>query len=74
MKTFHTISQFDTTIVVTDKQPKHETNCQKSVRLTNKRKIDTLGRVERVHDAMMKIASNENRKQKKKDFYNKFKK
>jgi|GEM_PF-3873107 len=71
MKTIHLISQLDTTIVVTDKQPKHELDCQKSVRLTNKQKIDIFGRVDKVHNQMLKIAANEARKDKKKEFYNK---
>lgn len=73
MKTFYPISSLDVTIVVTDKQPKHENDCQKSVRLTNKRKLDTIGRVDKVHDSILRLAQIERKKENKRNFFNKHK-
>lgn len=71
MKTIHYISQLDTTIVLTDKTEFQ--GSQNSVRLTNKRKLDILGRVDRVENELLRVASIERKKQKKHNFFNKHK-
>jgi len=72
MKTIHYISSLDTTIVLTDKREFQK--CQLTVRLTNKQKLSILDKVAKVEDNMLKLASNERRKENKKSFYNKSKK
>ena len=72
MKTIYHIKSLATTIVVTDKTDQQKS--QSSIKLTNKVKLDTIGRVDRVHNDMMRIASIERAKEKKQAFYNKHKK
>jgi hypothetical protein len=71
MKTFHYIKSLDTTIVLTDKTEFQ--GLQSSIRLTNKRKLDILGRVDKVENELMHIASIERKKSKKQQFFNKHK-
>ena len=67
MDTIRYIKQLDVTNIVTDKTDQQQ--AQTTIKLTNKAKLDTLGRVERVHNDMMRIASIERAKEKKQAFY-----
>jgi hypothetical protein len=71
MQTIKKISSLDITIVLTDKKDQQKN--QSTIRLTNKRKLSILDKVDQVHNRMMQIASNANRKEKKQQFYNKCK-
>jgi hypothetical protein len=71
MKTIYHIKSLATTIVVTDKRDQQQ--AQSTIKLTNKIKLDTIGRVNRVHEQMMQTASIERKKAKKTDFFNKHK-
>jgi hypothetical protein len=71
MKTFHHIKSLNTTIVLTDKTDQQ--GCQNSIRLTNKRKLDIIGRVDRVENELLRVASIERKKEKKQNFFNKHK-
>lgn len=71
MKTIYQIKSLDTTIVLTDKSDQQQ--AQATIKLTNKIKLDTIGRVDRVHNEMMRIASIERKKEAKKSFFNKHK-
>ena len=73
MKTIHTISELGITISITERNPKHEQETQKTVRITNKRKLDVIGRVERVQDSLLRTAQIERKKEKKQSFFNKHK-
>ena len=72
MKTIYHISSLATSIVVTDK--KEFQGCQSTVKKTAFHKINLIDRVAKVENSMLKLASNEHRKEKKQLFYNKSKK
>ena len=73
MQTVYKIDSLGVSIVLTDKEPKHNNDCQKSVRLTNKRKLDTIGKVDKVHDSILRLAQIERKKENKRNFFNKHK-
>lgn len=72
MKTIYQIKSLGATIVLNDK--KEFQGEQKTIKLTNKAKIDTIGKVDRVFDNMLRTAQIERKKESKQQFFNKHKK
>jgi len=80
METKIYIKSLDVTSIVTDKAPKHENNCQKTVKLTSKIRVNTPHKMANIETTIMREAklfqsnkSSEARKNSKKAFYNKHK-
>ncbi len=80
METIRYIKSLDVTSIVTDKAPKHESQCATKIKLTNNIKVSTPHKMANIEVTMLfegaMFASNkasEDRKKSKKAFYNKFK-
>ena len=81
MKTIQYIKSLGVTSIVTDKAPKHESNCQKNVKLTSKIRVNTPHKMANIESTLLyegkmfaQNKASEDRKKSKKAFYNKFKK
>lgn len=80
METIRYIKSLDVTSIVTDKAPKHESNCQTNVKLTSKIRVNTPHKMDNIEATMLREAqlfqsnkSSEARKNSKKAFFNKHK-